>query len=500
MKDIYQEHRGIIFFLAGVAILRWIYIYFIPILPQEAYYWYYSLKPDFSYYDHPPMVAYSIWLGTRFFGDTIFGIKFMAVVWSILTNIILYSTAYLIIENRVTNERIHWSLMTVILYNLTLFAHIYAVIIVPDTPLMFFWAYVILVTFKFQKTLKPKFLYHAGVALGFGMLSKYTAIAILPAVFIIMISNPKTRRVFQTPHPYAALLLATLIFIPVVIWNTEHNWASFGFQFSERAETLKSIQSKYIFQLIASQLFILTPMPLLLFFRTTGLILKNWRKLEDARNLLLTGLFIIIGFTFISLKSLVKMNWLMSGYLGLIVAAVLLLRDKISLQSVWVKVGSTVSIVLIITAHVIFLIENIPLGEGNTWSGWRDATQKIAVIQKELGGRQNVFIFANSYKAASLLKYYLGDDQEVYAQNIYQQPALQFEIWGIPDSLRGKNAIYVFSDRYEYKSNLDLAAKFFDSMVPAGEFEFTFMGKKKVRIISCYYAKNYHPDGVVPAQ
>ena len=421
----------------------------------------------------------------------------MGVIWSILTNIVLYLTAYLVLGNRVREERIRWSLLTVILYNLTLFAHIYAVIIVPDTPLLFFWSYVILMTLKFQKTLKPKFLYHAGVALGFGLLSKYTAIAILPAVFTILVSNPKSRRIFRTPHPYAALLLSTLIFAPVVIWNITNNWASFGFQFSGRAETLKSIQSKYILQLIASQLFVLAPMPLLLIFRTTGLILKNWRNSEDARNLLLTGLFIIIGFTLISLRSLVKMNWLMPGYLGLIVASVLMLRDKIMLRSAWLKIGTVVSVLLIVTAHMIFLIDNIPLGEGNTWSGWRDATQKIAVIQKELGGKENVFIFANSYKAASLLRYYLGDNQDVYAQNIYQQPALQFEIWGIPDSLRGKDAIYVFSDRYEYQGNLNLVAEFFERVIPAGEFEYTFMGTKKVRIISCYYAKNYHPNGML---
>jgi dolichol-phosphate mannosyltransferase len=44
-----------------------------PLLAQGAYYWYFSLKPALSYFDHPPLAAYSIWFGTFIFGKSIFG-------------------------------------------------------------------------------------------------------------------------------------------------------------------------------------------------------------------------------------------------------------------------------------------------------------------------------------------------------------------------------------------------------------------------------------------
>ena len=490
-RHIYENHRQIILFLSIITIFRLIYIYLIPILPQEAYYWYYALRPDFSYYDHPPMAAYSIWFGTRLFGDTVFGVKFMAVIWAAMTNIVLYLTAHLIFEEMELSRRRNWSFIVVVFYNLMLFAHIYAVVIVPDTPLLFFWMSIIFFVFKYQRTDRTEYVYLAAMALGFGMLSKYTAVAILPAVFLILISDPRSRRLFLRPHPYLAVLITILIFMPVIIWNIENKWASFGFQFSERAGALKTFQTKYILQLIASQFFILTPMPVILFFRSTGNILKNWQTRIEARNLLLTGVFIIGGFILVSLRSLVKMNWLMPGYLGLTLAAVLVLKDNISLKSIWVKMGAYLSVVLIIMAHMIFLIRNIPLGEGNTWSGWQDATQKIATIQAEMGGSSSVFIFTNSYKASSLIKFYLNDKQDVYAQNIYGQPALQFDIWGIPDTLDGKDALYVFSDRYEYKSDLHLVNEYFDSVIPLDEFRYAFGPDKTTRIISCYYARDY---------
>lgn len=488
---IYRAHRILIIFLGVLTVLRLIYIFLIPLLPQEAYYWYYSLKPDFSYFDHPPVAAYSIWLGTLIFGNTVFGIKFMGIIWSLLTNILLYRTALLVIESGDADERRSWAFIAVIFFNLTLFAHIYAVIIVPDTPLLFFWMSVIFLIVRFQKTVSLRYLYLAGLALGFGMLSKYTAVAIMPAVFIILLINKASRKILVTPHPYLALLLSAFIFLPVIYWNMENHWVSFGFQFSGRADALKSFQTKYILQLFASQLFILTPLPMILFFRTTAVVLKNRLKDTDAVSLMLTGIFIIGGFLVISLKSLVKMNWLMPGYLGIVVATVLVLKDRISFRSLWIRSGIIASLILILIAYMILLVPNIPLGEGNTWSGWRDAAQKISDLQSKRGGRKAVFIFTNSYKASSLLKFYLHDDQEVYAQNIFGQPALQFDIWGIPDSLSGKNAIYVFSDRYEYKSQIDSVRRFFNRLKPLTTFEYFFNNQEKTRIISCYFGEGY---------
>jgi 4-amino-4-deoxy-L-arabinose transferase-like glycosyltransferase len=47
----------------------------VPVFAQESYYWCYAQKPDLSYFDHPPMVAWLIWLGTACFGDGAWGIR-----------------------------------------------------------------------------------------------------------------------------------------------------------------------------------------------------------------------------------------------------------------------------------------------------------------------------------------------------------------------------------------------------------------------------------------
>src|SRR5205085_3003638 len=47
----------------------------VPLIPEEAYYWMYAQHPALSYFDHPPMVAWTIALGTHFFGNTELGVR-----------------------------------------------------------------------------------------------------------------------------------------------------------------------------------------------------------------------------------------------------------------------------------------------------------------------------------------------------------------------------------------------------------------------------------------
>ncbi len=484
-----------VLFVAVLTGLRLIYITVIPLVPQEAYYWYYSLNPDLSYFDHPPMVAYSIWIGTHLFGDTIFGIKFMAVVWSALTNIFLYLTMQNALKNFESKKRNKIAFTTVVFYNLTIFAHLYAITMVPDTPLIFFWLLVIFFVQRFIENRVPAYLYLAGMSLGFGLLSKYTAIAILPAIFLIFLLNPSLRRLLIKPYPYLMLIFVLIVFAPVLVWNLNHDWVSLKFQFADRSTELKPFQTKYVFQLIASQLFMLTPLPLIMFFKTTKNVIVNWKQNTPERYFFITAIFIVGGFAALSLKTLIKMNWLLPGFMGLILTAVILYYRDDLLKSRWIKSGIMVSVFLVMIAYSILLIPNIPLGDGNTWSGWKETAAQIAEIQEQKGGHENVFIFANSYKTASLLKFYFSDDQNVYAQNIYDQPALQFNIWGLPASLKGKDALFVFTDRREYHPDLEKIGNYFDEIIPVIKNDFMFNATLKARTIYCYYAKNYKGIG-----
>ncbi len=495
LSDSSLTERNILKFILTITFFRLIYIAFIPITPQEAYYWYYSLHPDFSYFDHPPAAAYSIWLGVKLFGNTSFGVKFMATVWSALTMFVLYLTAKdFVLRQAKTGNAEKQSALAVALYLLTIFGHLYAVTLVPDTPLLFFWILTVYFVQKILITENRNYWFAAGVSLGFALISKYTAVVLLGSIFFFFLFSKKYRRELLTFYPYAAVVLAFAVFSPVIYWNAEHNWASFLFQSVNRAEhDTHPIQTKYIIQLFFSQLFMLTPLVFVLFSGSLVRIIKKWRENEKFHLFFWSSAVIIGGFTLVSLTSLVKMNWLLPGYLALLIIAAVMFENNLTEQSRATKTGIAFSVFLIVTAYSLMLVPNVPLGEGNTWSGWQDAAQKIKKIQKEKGGAAKCFLFANSYKSASLLKFYLNDDsQETYSANIFGENGLQFSIWGIPDSLKGKNALYVFTDRREYKPQLKKVARYFDNLKKIAEFEYKFANKIHTRTIFCYYAENYH--------
>src|SRR5882762_10605647 len=71
-----------------------------------------------------------------------------------------------------------------------------------------------------------------------------------------MLWHRRSRHWWRRRQPYAAPLLAFAIFSPVILWNAQHEWASFAFQTSRRiAEASRFALHK----LVASALILITP-------------------------------------------------------------------------------------------------------------------------------------------------------------------------------------------------------------------------------------------------
>jgi 4-amino-4-deoxy-L-arabinose transferase-like glycosyltransferase len=78
----------------------------------------------------------------------------------------------------------------------------------------------------------------AGLFAGFALLSKYSAALVLAGAFMFMLTDPVSRPVMRRWWPWAAGLLALVMFTPVIAWNAAHGWQSFGYQ-SGRAVGLR---------------------------------------------------------------------------------------------------------------------------------------------------------------------------------------------------------------------------------------------------------------------
>ena len=78
-------------FAVGYSILlRLAFAGAVDLIPEEAYYWTYAQHLDLGYLDHPPMVAWLVWLGAALFGDTEIGVRAPALACWAVTAVLVF--------------------------------------------------------------------------------------------------------------------------------------------------------------------------------------------------------------------------------------------------------------------------------------------------------------------------------------------------------------------------------------------------------------------------
>src|ERR1700687_4922142 len=83
-----------------------------------------------GYYDHPPMVAVVIRLGTMIAGDTEFGVRLVSVLLALPMSWAVYRTAEILFGGRRVAST------AAILLNATMMAAVGTLIVTPDAPLL----------------------------------------------------------------------------------------------------------------------------------------------------------------------------------------------------------------------------------------------------------------------------------------------------------------------------------------------------------------------------
>ena len=72
-------------------VLRFVFMPFIGLTPQESYFAYYADNLSLSYFDHPPLVGYTIWLFMKVFGHNMFAVKFVAFLMTVLAQLAFFA-------------------------------------------------------------------------------------------------------------------------------------------------------------------------------------------------------------------------------------------------------------------------------------------------------------------------------------------------------------------------------------------------------------------------
>src|SRR6201995_3362206 len=299
--------------LALVA-LRLVSATWTPLTFDEAYYWMWSKHLAFGYYDHPPMVAVVIRLGTMIAGDTELGVRLVSILLALPMSYAVYRAAAILFGGR------RVAATATILLNVTLMAAVGTLIVTPDSPLLVASSFVLLCLAEVLQTGRGAWWLAVGAAGGAALLSKYTALFFGPAILIWLIAVPGLRRWLWSPWLYLGGFVALAIFAPVILWNADHRWVSFIKQIG-RAR-IEDFRPAFIAELIPTQIGFATPLVWIL--GTMGLCALFRRDAGAlASRVLISAMFwvIVAYFVWHSLHARVEANWFAPVYPAFAIAA-----------------------------------------------------------------------------------------------------------------------------------------------------------------------------------
>ena len=220
------------YFSIGIVIyavlLRFFYLGPTELFFEEAYYWNYAKHLDIGYLDHPPMVAWIIALFINWMGDNEFAVRFGAFICWLITAYFSYQLTSEVSGKPRANQ-------SIVLVAILPAYFAVGLVMTPDAPLMACWA---MATYFFYQALiheQRRAWVGLGFAIGLGMLSKYTIVLLGVAALLFIFMDRNSRKWLFRWEPYLAIAIALVLFSPVIIWNAEHDWASFLFQGHDRA-------------------------------------------------------------------------------------------------------------------------------------------------------------------------------------------------------------------------------------------------------------------------
>ena len=380
---------------ADRLVLLWLGVWWIANLVQagftelandEAYYHMFAERLAWGYFDHPPVTALLVWAGERLFGGEL-GVRFF---FTVLQPLYLWILWRLI---RPADAGRRDAALFVVVSAATLMLQLYGFIAVPDGPLMFTTA-LFLLTFKWFSENRRRAWLWMGIAMALMAYSKYHGALV---VLFALAANP---RQLLRPALYSSGAVALLLLVPHLVWQYEHDWASFAYHLSGRNSVFRP---GYVVEFLANMLVVFNP-----FF--VPLYVQAWRKVKPqtpvGRALKLLPVAFIVFFMLSSLRGYVQPQWVIVSCFGLVCVLFAYARRHPRTRRYVMRAGG-VTVGLIVLARLVMIFN--PLGiRVEVFNN----PESYAAIAAEADGRPVVFRYG--YAVAAKYAFYTGG--EAYCQ------------------------------------------------------------------------------------
>jgi len=463
-----QSPYPIRFVLAAFLLLSLYTMAILPLGLDEAYYWYWAKHPALSYLDHPPMVAWVIALSTALGGDREFFVRFggFLLLWVGL------GFGFATVRRLFPQAPSGFAWEYLLLLNLTLVFPGATLIQTPDTPLFAFWMLALYFGARLVAGQEDRAWYGLGLALGLGMLSKYTMVLLVPGLLLFLLLSPAHRHWFGRREPWLAALLALLVWAPVLLWNGQYDWVSFRFQLHQGFEADPSSAAEKLFTYAAGQAVMISPLLWLAFVWYSLRGMRTDLRGGDSACLYLTLLSwpVILFFAWTSARGAqAEANWPAPAYLAGLLLAWAVLRGQLGRHRGNRRVAQLTLLVslllnLLVRTHLAYPWLPLPPADDRLreFAGWPALGQQVQAAIDAHPHSAGWFLMGGKGTTLAETLFYTGNR---YIGFDPTRPQRYLFLDDPNERLRGRNAVIIARGQ---PATLEPFGRYFRKLTPLG--------------------------------
>jgi hypothetical protein len=439
-------------FLILWLLINLIQAIFMGLMSDEAYYLFYSRDLAWGYYDHPPLTALLIRLGCLIFSKEL-GVRLIFVLLSAGTILIIHKLSG--VKNELLFGTVVFSFM---------FFQISGFLAIPDSLLIFFTSLFFLVYKKYSEKGDMQNVLLLGLAMAGLLYSKYLGVVI---IFFTVLSNI---RLLWKRSFWVAVIIATVLFVPHILWQYRHDFPSVYYHLVERSHDEVFHWSNFG-DYIAGQIMLINPF---LFIPVIYFMIKFKAETKYDRSLLFTSFGSLLLPFLLLMKGRVEANWTVAGLVPVFLISYRIFESRPKIHRFLYYAGG-ISFLIIVFLRSILISDYLPQQYHSLLKAFSDQWKSYSVKVSELAkGRPVVFI--GSYQEPSQYMFYTGN--KAFSYNNYLYRSNQFDLENIEKSLAGRDVLIITP-----RINLDTTdmrvygIQLKDSLLtPSGAYHYYFYG------------------------
>ena len=448
--------RLAIFLLFALTCYRLWFITQMQLVPDEAYYWLWSKHLAASYRDKGPGIAWTIALGTKLFGPTVFGIRFFAVVLSTATGGLIF-----VLARRLYDERA--ALWCLLMASVMPLLAVGSILMTIDSLSVFFWALATLIFWKAIHRDKISDWFWLGLAIGAGFLAKFTNGVQLGCIGFFLLWSKEHRRLIFSKKMFMMCAAFGLSILPILWWNIQTGWVHAIALHSRSGVTDKfEVHPLELLTFVGGQFGVVSPLFMAgMVVATVALLLTKWADLR-VRFLLSQFLPLYGLFAFFSVNKAGQPNWAAPALVAGIILTVVYWRAVVFKHPAWrwavaaafgmallmtVVLHDTEPVMLVlnrVTAHFHLRPVSDPLRRAQ---GWDDFTAHVQAAREKY---HTSLLIGNHYSQASMMAFYLPGQPPTYLPPATYGET-QFTLWPGYRLQPDTRALYVTDFIYDYQ-------------------------------------------------